>query len=174
MSELPSNYSPPALPSWLTFTPEEKPKARRSKEVRELWEMQYPAMFEHYLSRIEQGHPLMRIMKEDLRGEEYAFFNRWIHSNPERKRRLYEAQQMATEVIAGEVIEIADAEDSLEDVSRSALRIRARQFVMAAWNRRRYGESKSIEIGTVSVSQALDEARGRLLEAEVVDVEEDS
>lgn len=81
---------------------------------------------------------------------------------------------MATEVIAGEVIEIADAEDSLEDVSRSALRIRARQFVMAAWNRRRYGESKSIEIGTVSVSQALDEARGRLLEAEVVDVEEDS
>ena len=87
-------------------------------------------------------------------------------------RELVHAQyENIFERIVGEILQIADAEDSIEDVQRSRLKIDTRKWLMSAWNRKRYGETKTLEMaGSISITNALAAARERMIEAEVVDV----
>jgi hypothetical protein len=88
-----------------------------------------------------------------------------------RHERFKEAQENRSEFIAGEILQIADAEDSIEDVQRSRLKIDTRKWLMSAWNRKRYGETKTLEMaGSISITNALAAARERMIEAEVIDV----
>jgi hypothetical protein len=44
---------------------------------------------------------------------------------------------------------------------------------MSAHNKKRYGESKQIELGgTISITEALAQAQARVIEAEVIEVED--
>ncbi|KKN25256.1 hypothetical protein LCGC14_0886580 [marine sediment metagenome] len=167
---MPSFLSP--VPDWLNS---EKPRVvSRAIAVRELKEVERQAMFEHFLEKIEIGIPLRGILREDFRDIDYQGLLRWIHKDSERQRRFYEAQSIGAEIISAEIIEIADASDSLEDVQRSRLRIDTRWKLLGVWNRKRFGEVKQIEMGgTISILQALEEAKGRVIEGiaeEVVDV----
>lgn len=65
---------------------------------------------------------------------------RWIRADPERLARFREAQEIGTELIEDEMIAIADAENSLEDVARSKLRIDTRKDVLGFRNRKRYSK----------------------------------
>ena len=52
-----------------------------------------------------------------------------------------------------------------ETVNRDKLRIDTRKWLMSAHNRKRYGESKQIEMtGTISISEALAQAQGRVID----------
>ena len=95
---------------------------------------------------------------------------RWVKRDPIRHERFKEAQEMRTEFMAGELLEIADGVDSMdpsasETVNRDKLRIDTRKWLMGAHNRKRYGESKQIEMtGTVSITEALAQAQGRVID----------
>ena len=83
---------------------------------------------------------------------------------------------MRTEFIAAEILEIADGVDAIDPtsndtVNRDKLRIDTRKWLMGAHNKKRYGETKQIELGgTISITEALAQAQARVIEAEVIDV----
>jgi hypothetical protein len=85
---------------------------------------------------------------------------------------------MRTEFLAGEILEIADGLESVDPssndtVNRDRLRIDTRKWLMSAHNKKRYGESKQIELGgTISITEALAQAQARVIEAEVIEVED--
>jgi hypothetical protein len=154
------------LPSWLEPAP-----LKPSPEGRALALAQYEHIFMRVIESISHGKSLSQILKDDQRDIDYNDFYRWIKKDPNRNQLFAEAQEMRTEFMAGEIIEIADADDSLEDVQRSRLKIDTRKWLMGAHNRKKYGETKTVELGgSISITDALAQARARVIEAEVIDV----
>lgn len=156
------DQEPLPLPQWLSVTPEAKPSSNRQLN-RELSEVTYNAMFEHVIVKIAEGIPLKAILREDYRQPEYEHFLRWVHKDEQRKSRYFEAQEVGAEIIASELLEIADADDSLEDVARSTLRINTRKWLLGVWNRKRFGEVKQIDQNvTIDILAAMEAADKRL------------
>ena len=141
---------------------------------KELLEKQFEIFFETILDKISRGINLKEILRDDQRDFDYTQLLRWIHKDPMRKSRYYEAQEIGSEMIAAEILEIADG-DGLEDVQRSKLRIDSRQFLIKTWNRKRYGDVKTLEVNqNISITAALEQAQnrlvGRVIDAEDIDV----
>jgi hypothetical protein len=88
-----------------------------------------------------------------------------------RYERYKEAKELRTEWWAGRIIEIAEAEDSIEDVARSKLKIDTYKWLMGADNRKQYGESKQIEVNqSISIISALQQANSRIASTPVEEV----
>ena len=158
------------LPSWLEPAP--RSLAKSPPEVRALALTQYEFIFMRVIDSIAHGQSLSQILRDDQRDIDYNDFYRWIKRDPGRNQLFTEAQEMRTEFMAGEIIEIADADDSLEDVQRSRLKIDTRKWLMGAHNRKKYGETKTVELGgSISITDALAAAQARVIDlADVTDV----
>ena len=156
------------LPSWMTPAP--------STQVKELREVQFNVFFETVLDKLSRGINLKEILRDDQRDFDYAQLMRWIHKDPMRKSRYYEAQEIGSEMIAAEILEIADGVNDNgvpEDVQRSKTRIEARQFLIKTWNRKRYGDVKTLEVNqNISITAALEQANQRLSIGRVIDHDE--
>lgn len=149
------------------------PQERR-RLSRELLDATFEAMFERVLTEITRGRTLKSIVAEDLRNIDYEAFWRWIKRDPRRMERYKEAKELRTEWWAGRIIEIAEADDALEDVARSKLKIDTYKWLMGADNRKTYGESKQIELSTsISITAALEQARSRVAALPVVEEVDD-
>jgi hypothetical protein len=158
------------LPDWLE--PTSHTLSKPSPEGKALILVQYEQVFMRAIDSIAHGKSLSQVLRDDQRDIDYNDFYRWIKKDPQRKQLFDEAQEMRTEFMAGEIIEIADADDSLEDVQRSRLKIDTRKWLMGAHNRKKYGETKTVELGgSISITEALAAAQARIIEAEVIDVE---
>ena len=158
------------LPDWLDPAP--RTLAKSPPEVKSLVLAQYEHIFMRVIDEVAHGKSLAQVLNDDQRHIDYNDFYRWIKRDPSRKQLFDEAQEMRTEFMAGEIIEIADADDTLEDVNRSRLKIDTRKWLMGAHNRKKYGETKTVELGgSISITDALANARARIIEAEVIDVE---
>jgi len=158
------------LPNWLSCPDPKPPKL--PAESRELLHTQYEQMFERVIEQVYRGRSLRDLLEDDYRIVSYEDFLKWVKRDPMRHERFKEAQESRTEFIAGEILEIADAEDSIEDVQRSKLKIDTRKWLMGAWNKKRYGEVKQVEVaGSISITEALAQAQMRIVEAEVMDIE---
>jgi hypothetical protein len=143
-------------------------------------EATFEGMFERALSHIIQGGSLKSFVNEDSRIVEYEAFWRWVRRNPDRYERFKEAQEMRTELLAAELIEIADGINAIDptssdSVSRDKLRIDTRWRIMSAHNRLRYGENKSSETTvSISVSGALQQAETRVLTLRPATIDHDT
>lgn len=154
------------LPDWLDPAP---PKP--SPQSRALTLVQYEQVFMRAIDSIAHGMSLSQVLKNDQRDIDYNDFYRWIKRDPQRKQLFDEAQELRTEFMAGEIIEIADADDSLEDVNRSKLKIDTRKWLMGAHNKK-YKTTTNIEMtGGISITEALAAAQSRIIDADVTDVE---
>lgn len=162
------------LPNWLSC-PDPKPP-RPTPEAKALRHVEYEQIFERVIEDIYRGRSLQSLIQDDHRIISYEDFLRWVKRDPQRHERFKEAQEMRTEFLAGEILEIADGIEAVDPsssdtVNRDKLRIDTRKWLMGAHNRKRYGESKQIELGgTISISEALAQANQRVIEGEVVDV----
>ena len=155
---------PPIVPTAL-LDPQE-----RRRLSRELLDATFEAMFERVLTEITRGRTLKSIVADDLRDIDYDAFWRWIKRDSRRHERYKEAKELRTEWWAGRIIEIAEADDALEDVARSKLKIDTYKWLMGADNRKTYGESKQIEVSTsISITAALEQARSRVAALPVVE-----
>lgn len=161
------------LPDWLSApSPESVCRTPDRKAVTELNQTMFENMFEVALVKIACGVPLKEILAEDFRQPQYEHFLRWIHKDDGRKARYYDAQAMGAEMVASEMLEIADASDSLEDVARSTLRINTRKWLLGVWNRKRFGDTKQIEQNvTIDIGAAMAAAQARVESGRVVDVQ---
>lgn len=135
-----------AIPDWLTpdFDPavDSRPESDERKALRH---RQYASVFETVLERVAMGMTVKQALDLDRRDTDFSHFLRWVMTDRERKSRFYEAQEIGTEWLADETIEIADANESIEDVARSTLRINTRMKLIAARNSKRYGEKRQVE-----------------------------
>ena len=162
------------LPTWLSVPDPKPPKL--PAESRALRHVEYEQIFERVIEDVYRGRSLQSLIEDDHRVVSYEDFLRWVKREPTRHERFKEAQEMRTEFLAGEILEIADGVDSIdasapETVNRDKLRIDTRKWLMSAHNKKRYGETKSIELGgTISITEALAQAQARVIEAEVIDV----
>ena len=162
------------LPTWLSV-PDPAP-INPSKEARALLHVEYEQIFERVVEDIYRGRSLQSLIEDDHRAISYEDFLRWVKREPTRHERFKEAQEMRTEFLAGEILEIADGvvtidANSNDTVNRDKLRIDTRKWLMSAHNKKRYGEIKQVELGgTISITEALAQAQMRVIEAEVVDV----
>lgn len=168
------------LPDWLTpraqFVAPSHPvvptlDAQEHKRLtRELLDATFDAMFERVLTEITCGRTLKSIVAEDMRDIDYAAFWRWIKRDSRRTDRYKEAKELRTEWWAGRIIEIAEADDSAEDVARSKIKIDTYKWLMGADNRKTYGETKQIELSTsISITAALEQARSRVASLPIIE-----
>ena len=156
----------PEVPSWmLPATP--LAKLRLDNELT-TFENALDGLLEH----VAAGNPLSAAVERDPRDISYSRLLAWIHRDPARVERYRQAQEIGAEVVADQMIEIADGE-GLEDVNRSTLRINTRKWLLGVWNRKRYGEVKQIEQNVnIDLGEAMAAAQARALtfrNADVVD-----
>ena len=133
---------------------DEQPVAKRSPALlRQLTDETYSNFFETVLDRVSAGTTFKDILREDGRNIDPGKMMAWIKRNPEREQRYYDAQEIGMELIADEIIGIADATDNpLEDVQRSSLRIDARMKMLKTRHKRRYGDSRQLDISQQTIS----------------------
>jgi len=161
-----------SLPTWLSADPIETDKRKPSPETREMLHSQYEYVFMRVISEMAKGQPLHQILAQEGRTLDYNDFYRWMKKDPARQALFQEAQELRSELHAGEILQIADANDSMEDVNRSRLRIDTRRWLMGMHNKKRYGETKTIEMTTnISINDALAQANARLIQNEIIDAE---
>lgn len=130
----------------------------------------FDAMFERVLGEMVKGRTLKEVLANDQRTIEYEAFFRWIKKDPQRHERYKEAKELRTEWWAGRIIEIAEADDTVEDVARSKLKIDTYKWLMGADNRKTYGESRQVEINqSISILSALEAAQSRIAPTQLVD-----
>lgn len=171
------SFVPPLVPPLVPTTLLDPQERRRLSK--ELLDATFESMFERVLTEITCGRSLRSVLAEDLRDISYEAFWRWMKRDPRRMERYKEAQEMRAELLADEVIEIADGLNSIDpsssdSVNRDRLRIDTRWKIMSAHNRRRYGESKQIEVSTsISITAALEQARSRVAALPVVEEVDD-
>lgn len=153
----------PDLPHWMRVpqlpTPDD-PSPSRSSSSLALRQQTYANLFESALERIMGGTPLNTIVQNDPRGIQLGRFLYWINRDPTRRSRYEEACEVAAEALAHELVGIADAMDPdanplMEEVQRSALRVKARTYLMEKWSARRYGDSKRIQIDSTTLTANL-------------------
>lgn len=155
----------PAVPDWLAPIRSEDllprdPVARPGTSSNAVAvALTFPNLFEHALDRVRAGETLEGIIENDARNINTAQFLSWVLRSPERKARFYEAQEVAAELMALSLPSIADGISLngsvvMEDVARSALRISTRKELMGKWNRKRYGDVKSLEVTNTNIDVA--------------------
>jgi len=151
------------LPHWLQSPQLPTPEDPRSRSAAQSRAIVYPQLFENALERIMGGSPLGTIIANDPRGIQLGRFLYWITKDPDRRRRYEEACMVAAETMAHELPAIADAlmvgadstEAVMEDVQRSALRMKARTYLMEKWSPQRYGDTRRVQIDQTTLSANL-------------------
>ena len=165
------SFQPPVLPSWLT-NPDPAPIAP-SREGKALLFVQFEAAFPRIMEMIASGYTLSKALREHPIELDSGAFLRWINKDHQRKEAYKEAKELRSEAWAGKLIEYAEGENTLEDVNRSKLKVDTLKWLMAADNRRTYGDTKQIELGgSISITAALSAAQqrlGRVVDMEIVD-----
>ena len=152
----PRSFAPTPLPDWLSATPDPAdqvrlPKFPRSKERIEMEEMIFDIFFETFVDAIVTNANPLAVIRADPRGIDPGRFMRWIRRDKTRQERFEEAQEIASELLVYQNDDIAEGADSMEDIERSKLRLKQNEFKIKSWNKRRYGDSKQVDINMNNV-----------------------
>lgn len=159
------------LPTWLV-----PDRATTLALKRENLLATYESTLDGILNRMVENHTSFSdAVRDDPRGLEPAHVLQWIMRDEARKMRYYEAQGTTAELVFDDILRIADAADSLEDVQRSTLKVNTRKWWLAVVNRKRFGETKQIEQNvTIDIGEAMAQAQQRVLASrggDIIDVE---
>ena len=169
--ELPGWLAPEPLPY---YHPEViRTLQQRRENQRRIEEITFESLFDDVLDTVREGRMLVNQMfANDPRAPSYARFISWVYRDESRRARYEEAQMVGAEVIKQDMLTIADASDSLEDVNRSTLRINTRKWMLGVMDKKRFGDTKQIDqTVTINLGDAMREAQERLDRSRVVDVQ---
>lgn len=119
--------------------------------------LEFEKIFDSVLLKVATGTPLKVVLEEDIRGFSYVDFMKWVRGNEKRLQLFYDAQELSTEIMASDCIEIADGLKCDEDIQRSKLRIDTRMKFIERWNRKRFGDVKQLEVKSINISGILQE-----------------
>lgn len=161
--------TPLELPDWLSAgdlpLPSTTLSVANAKSNRELIYIKFANAFEGILDRVASGYSLKKALEEDFRQFEAGMFIQWMKKTGDLYSRYVSAKEMRSELWVSDLIDIADADDSMEDVQRSRLKIDTRKWIIASDNRKTYGDTKTIDIGgQISILGALAAANSRTID----------
>lgn len=162
----------PALPNWLVPDRQQTLALKRENLL-----STYDSALDGILMRMVENHTSFAdAVRDDPRELDPSHMLQWIMRDETRKMRYYEAQGVTAELVFDDILRIADAADSFEDVQRSTLKVNTRKWWLAVVNRKRFGETKQIEQNvTIDIGEAMAQAQQRVLAArprgDVIDVE---
>lgn len=157
------------LPDWLTAGEPLAPTL--SREARSLSPLQFEAVFPRVMDMIADGCNMTDALDQLPIHINSGAFRRWVKKDPMRAQHLKDAEELRSEVWADKMMKHALGEYELEDVNRSKLAVDSYKWRIAADNRRKYGETKQIELGgQISITAALAAAQARVIDAEVVEM----
>jgi len=166
---LPSFFNVTPAPAY-TPIPIEQPPSPADVKARIL------AQFEVALPRIIQqvyaGYTISRAVQEYAIPLDYGMFNRWVRKDPTRRALLEEAEEARAEVWADLIIEHAEGVGHAVDstIERSKFACDQYKFLMSRQSKKRYGDTKNIDVThTISIAAALEASKQRVIEAMVVD-----
>ncbi len=134
------------LPDWLRPTDEQlliqDQKFPMTKDHKELRRILYESVFERVVECLEAGNPVSRTLREDPREIDVGQFMAWVRRDAERFKRFEEAKRNGMLILEDKLLEIADGEESTEDVQRSKLRADTIKFIMQSWDKRYKTDNK--------------------------------
>ncbi len=163
-------------PAWLTPTPSEP--QRRSRDVRKLEHAIFEQAFDHvieqmtggrFLRSVLQGYPGLSCADKDDFDKMLGRFRNWMEADPDRAREFWKARALGVDA---RVEHIMDRERMMDSALPDDVNLMRLEFEKVKWdagnmNRRRYGATQQIEINqSISITAALAQAAGRLIEHE--------
>ena len=163
------------LPDWLSEPNLNELEPKKSKV---LALAEYEMVFPRILNLIYEGQTLSDAVKQLPIEIEYGAFMAWLKKDPKRYQSYKNAKEIRTETWASDILKYAegktrDGRDTLEDVQRSRLKVETVKWLMSADDRKTYGEVKQLEVGgSISVTGALAAAQQRLIQSEIIDLDE--
>ncbi len=119
--------------------PPPDPRFPTTPEARQLRQHNLECLFERILDKVTEGGVARDAVETDHNKFTLGEVMRWIRQSPDRLKRYREAQEIGAEIVADDMIRIADG-DGLEDVQRSKLRIDTRKTIIATNNKERFGQ----------------------------------
>lgn len=123
-------------------------------------EAKFAKYFDLILERMAAAEPPHKILKE-LRVS--TNFIAWCYMDERRKALYQEAQSVATESLASQILELTQNPPDPEEIYFIQNKLKALQYLMKCWNRQRYGDVTQLEVtNTVDITQAMDAAQNRL------------
>ena len=93
---------------------------------------------------IENLEPLEKLVQRDPRLPSAAVLRKWLIQHPDFAEAYDLAKEAQMEMLADQILEIADNETGDQD--RDKLKIQTRQWLMSRLSRKRYGEKQQVEI----------------------------
>ena len=96
---------------------------------------------------------------------------RWFLKDEGRKKEFLLAKEVGSEVMAEEMVDIADGkmDNKDEDIMLRALRVKTRGTIIAQNNKSRFGKEATVKVN-VDLQKALEDASKRAKEAENIEV----
>ena len=132
---------------------------------------EFEMVFPRVLESVCGGSTLAGALKELPIRVNQGGFMRWLKKHPSYLAMYEEMKEIRTEVWAGRIISHAEGLDEgfENDTARSKLIIDAYKWLMGADNRKKYGDTKQIEINqNISITGALAAAQGRV--SQIIDI----
>jgi hypothetical protein len=118
------------------------------------------------------GYTLSQALREIPMDLDPGAFSRWIHKSGERKQLLTEAKMIRTEEWTGLMVKHALGEETEAELDRSKFIVDTLKWLVSRENRKAYGDVKTVEVeGSISITAALAQAQGRIVEAQLVEDE---
>ena len=150
---------PIELPSWLN--PSTQPLTTTDR--REMAEKQYEIAFPRLMDMIADGYHLSTALKEYPADIQQSGFRRWIKKDPGREAAYKNAKELRADVWSDLLLRRASGEDGLNDVARDKLFCDNLRWIMAADNRREYGNHTVVETHqSINLNAVLEMANARL------------
>lgn len=151
------------LPDWLSTNPKELPTPV-TQEGKALLFRQFEIAFPRLMEMVCEGYTIGKAIAALPEPIDHGAFMRWLKKKPDLYEIFKEAKEVRTEEWADRIIRHAEGSDEgfLNDTPRSKLIVDTYWKLMAADNRKQYGDTKSIEINqSISITSALEQAEAR-------------
>jgi hypothetical protein len=127
---------------------------------------------EFVITKVSEGYTLEALVRDNPSLPPVGYLRRWILKDPKLKQLYYEAQEMGTDKMVGEMIDIADGEgengEVMEDVQRSQLRVNIRRWIIEKWNKERYGPEKKDVTVNINLDRAMERGMNKVKEVQGV------
>lgn len=165
------------IPDWLcpsveeTVEPPDNPRYPRTKERRELRNLELEGMFYRALPVISGGGSITAFLGLQTPSVEFDEFYRYVRKDPVKLKEYEEAEEIGAEYLVSEMIPIADGDPAYstyenEDVNVRKLRIDARKWKVEKWFRKKYGDKTTVDItsnSTITLQTIVDQRREKIL-----------
>jgi len=176
--EVPSHSSRLQSDSGDSHIPTTVPSFLTPADQKDIREQIYLTAFEWVIPKVAMGSSITFALAEYHHHIDPVTFRRWIMRDPIRKALYHDAKECNADYESGMLSQLASGFDRNGipyDPAYMNAAASIYKWKMSKYNRKQYGDVKQIDVsGGISVTAALEEAQGRVIEGRSILLEEDA